>query len=203
MRKVVAEVNMIGERNIRKNIWVIDRRSSVWVVRVRLVALLLGVAWLDLGLVAIDKVDWLLGILLRVLLLSILLRVLLLTVLLLTVLLLSSILLLSSVLLLRPVLGLLLESSRCKSFEEHEQFRFADDPVLLQIEGLHVFSGLLGSEPAGLVKLHVELVEEGVKFVDVEGARAVGVVDFENFVDEHAEDVVVESVHAGQSYFFI
>ena len=125
--------------------------------------------------------------------LTVLLR---LTILLLTsIMLLTSILLLSSSILLSSVVLLRLWWSGGDPLEEHEKFRLGDDSIALYVEGLHILCGFLCCEAAWFVELHVELVEEGVQFVDVEGAVAVGVVDIEHLVDEHPQNAVVKSLH--------
>ena len=190
--------------------------AEVGVVRIsslRVVALLCVVYWLLLLGVLLRVLSLLavllLGIgLLRMLLGMGLLSVLgigLLSILGLVVLLLLAVLLLV-VLLWLIVLGLILilwllvESSRAQSLEEHEKFRFGDDPILIEVKGLEESLGFLSSEPFRLVHLHVKLVEEGVQLFDIEGPAAIVVKDIKSLVDEHLENIVVQFCHVFKAF---
>ena len=123
-----------------------------------------------------------------------LLTILLLTILPLTILLLLPILLRRWLLLvlLRWLLILgLLKASGGQPLEEHEQLGLGDDAIFLEVEGLHILPHFWGSEPSGLIELNVELVEEGVEFVDIERAVAIAIVHIEHFIDEHSEHSVI------------
>lgn len=89
------------------------------------------------------------------------------------------------------ILWLLLMPSGGQPLEEHEQLWFGDDAIFLEVEGLHVLPHFGGSEPPGLIELNVELVEEGVEFVDIERAVAIAIVHIEHLVDEHPEHPVI------------
>ena len=86
-----------------------------------------------------------------------------------------------------------LESSRGESFEEHEELRFGDDSISLQIKGLHILSRFLSRKSSGFIELHVELIEEGVQFVDIKSPTFVSIILIEHLVDEHSENIVVQS----------
>ena len=90
---------------------------------------------------------------------------------------------------------LLVESSGAQSLEEHEKFRFGDDPVLIQVKGLEESLGFLSSKPFRLVELHIKLVQEGMQLFNIEGSAAIAVEDIKGLIDEHPENVVVQLCH--------
>ena len=67
------------------------------------------------------------------------------------------------------------------------------DTIFLQIKGLHILSSFLSSKSSGLIELYVELIEEGMQFIDVKSSASVGIILIEHLVDEHSENIVVQS----------
>ena len=87
----------------------------------------------------------------------------------------------------------LLKPSRGQFLEEQEQLRLRNDSILFQIKSPHILPGLLRIEPPGLIKLPIELIQEGMQLVDIQSAVPVRIVEIEYLVDEHPENTVVQT----------
>jgi len=64
---------------------------------------------------------------------------------------------------------------------------------MLKIDGRHKLQSLFLGESSGFIESSEQLVEKGVKLINVKVARAVEIVGVEDLIDEHPKYAVVQA----------